>query len=99
MAGKLSALRTCSPAHWLICLPFYNFQFRFPQVGSKATFIKFHDHRKIGADWFTMPLLDNVHNFARHALEVKRLIAMIGIVVNHNGFLNTNAITNFHINK
>jgi hypothetical protein len=44
------------------------------------------------------PFPDDVNNFTSHALQVKGLVAVIGIVVDNNRFLNSNAITNFHNN-
>jgi hypothetical protein len=64
-------------------------------VGPKFSF-KLYDDWKIGADGLALPLIGKCHNFALQPLNVKRFIAVLGVMVNHHRDFNTNTIANFH---
>jgi hypothetical protein len=65
-------------------------------MSAKPTVIKFNDKWKVGANRFALPLPNNFHNFSCHALKLKGLVAVIGVMVDNNRFFDSNAITNVH---
>jgi hypothetical protein len=58
--------------------------------------LKLDQNRKVGADGFALPLGSQPHHVPLLPLQVEPLIAMGGVVVNHNRLFNSNAIANFH---
>jgi hypothetical protein len=57
---------------------------------------KLNQDWKIGADGSALPLVNQIGDLALLTLEVKRLVAVLRVMIDNNRFFDSNAIANFH---
>lgn len=72
-----------------------NFHFVLFEVYPKF-FVELDLNRQVGTYGSALPFENYRHHISFHALKIEGLIAMFGMVVNNDRFLDANAIANFH---